>query len=319
METKPLSVLEAWSTVLGDGADLGDGYTGRELWPITAEDGSRYFLKRLGPWRNLPLADEARVLRHLAMLGVPVAEFIPTDRALLYAGEVEDSFVLMPRLANDSFHPDELVTLEATIGGALAELHLALAAYPWPVNSYTENVGEALLGDLMLPPDIATMFAAHRDAMAATLASLPAQHIHGDLTPENVVLRQPGNVSGFIDFDHLPQGPRIWDIGKYLSRRLRMRWRESPHPSGRLDHLPGFLKGYCNVDPLGSAEVAALPAAIVAGNVLEASYYLEISAGTLPRRRMPDHDAVLADTIEAARWHLSHVDTVAHAVTACIG
>ena len=121
MPTKhtPLTVLEDWKTVLGEKVELGDESAGRDLWPVTAEDGARFFLKRLGPWRNLPLADEARILTHLARQGIRVAEFLPTDRATLYAGEVEESFVLIPRLASDHFDAAELVTLEEKIGGAL--------------------------------------------------------------------------------------------------------------------------------------------------------------------------------------------------------
>jgi len=119
-----LHVLEDWKTILGGKVEIGDPFAGRDLWPITAEDGARYFLKRLGPWRNLPVADEARILRHLAGAGIRVAEFLPTDRATLYAGEVEDSFVLMPRLESDQFSASELVSLEKTIGAAVADLHL---------------------------------------------------------------------------------------------------------------------------------------------------------------------------------------------------
>lgn len=322
MSTKnaALTVLEDWKTILGEKVELGEHFAGRDLWPVTAEDGARYFLKRLGPWRNLPLADEARILSHLARQGVPVAELLPTDRATLYAGEVEDPFILIPRLANDQFDAVELVSLEERIGGALAELHLALARYPWPANSYAENLGESLNQELMLPPDVAAAFARRRGSMTAALADLPTQLIHGDLTPENVLLRRPGTVSGFIDFDHLPLGPRIWDIAKYLSRRIRLRWRQGSHESdlGRLDHLAGFLIGYHRTNPVSAAEIAALPAGIAAGNVLEASYFQEISAGTLPRRKLPDHDAVLADTVEAARWHLANYEEVTAAVQSSV-
>ncbi len=322
MPTKntPLTVLADWKTVLGEKVELDDVSAWRDLWPVTAEDGARYFLKRLGPWRNLPVADEARILTHLARQGVRVAEFLPTDRATLYAGEVEDSFILIPRLASDHFNAAELVSLEEKIGGALAELHLALARYPWPANSYAENLGESLERELMLPPDIAEGFARRRGSMTAALADLPTQLIHGDLTPENVLLRRPEVVSGFIDFDHLPLGPRIWDIAKYVSRRIRLRWRQGSPASdlGRLDHLGGFLIGYHKTNPLGSAEIAALPSGIAAGNVLEASYLQEISAGTLPRRKLPDHDAVLADTVEAAGWHLANYEKVAAAVRSSV-
>ena len=318
MSTKntTLTMLEDWTTILGDKVEFDYESSWRDLWSVTAEDGARYFLKRLGPWRNLPLADEARILRHMARQGVRVAEFLPTDRAMLYAGKVEDSFVLIPRLPSEHFNAAELVSLEETIGGAVAELHLALAMYPWPANSYAETLSESLEQDLMLPPDVVAGFASRRGSMIAALADLPTQLIHGDLTPENVLLRRPGAVSGFIDFDHLPLGPRIWDIAKYLSRRIRLRWRQGSRASdlGRLDHLAGFLTGYHQTNPLDSAEIEALPAGIAAGNVLEASYHREIVAGTLPRRKLPDHHAVLADTVEAAGWHLANYEEIAAAV-----
>jgi Ser/Thr protein kinase RdoA (MazF antagonist) len=79
----------------------------------------------------------------------------------------------------------------------------------------------------------------------------------------------------------------------------------------RLEHFAGFLAGYHGVSPLGSTEVAALPAAIAAGNVLEISYFREISMGMLTRRKLPDHDEALADTTEAAGWHLGNYAEVA--------
>ena len=204
-KTAPVTVLEDWKTILGDTVEIDDESAWRDLWPVTAEDGARYFLKRLGPWRNLPVADEARILRHLAMQGVPVAEVLPTDHAVLYVGAVEDSFVLIPRLESDHFMGANLDSLEETIGRAVAELHLSLASYPWPANSYAEQLSESLAQDLMLPPDVAEEFARRCGSMTAALVDLPTQLVHGDLTPENVVLQRPGTVSGFINFDHLPQ------------------------------------------------------------------------------------------------------------------
>lgn len=87
--------LQHWRTILGDHPRIGPEQPGRELWPVISGDGRDYVLKRLGPWRNLPVADEARVLAHLARSGLRVAEFLVTDDARLYSGEVEDSFVLM--------------------------------------------------------------------------------------------------------------------------------------------------------------------------------------------------------------------------------
>jgi len=317
-EISPESVLGDWKTIIGESVGIDVDSAWRDLWFITAEDGSRYVLKRLGPWRNLPVADEARILQHVARRGVAVAEFLPTDRATLYAGPVEESFVLMPMLASDSFTAAEIVPLEGTIGAALAELHLALASYPWPADTAVERLHASLAEDLTLPPDVAEAFARHRDGMIAALTGLSTQLVHGDLTPENVLLCRPGVVSGFIDFDHLPMAPRVWDIARYLSRRVRLRWRLASPEIGPLDALPGFLAGYHQVSSLRAEEIRAIPAGIAAGNVIEVSYHQRILDGTLPRRRLPDHEAVLADTVEAARWHLANWDAVETSVRSSV-
>lgn len=310
------AILENWNTILGTRNEPLSQFPERELWLVQAEDKREYYLKRLGPWRNLPLADEARVLHFLSGDGVNVADFIPTDRAKLYAGEIEDSFVLMPRLSRETFSSKETLSAEYEIGRLIGRLHVALAEYPWRVNSYVEDLQGQLERAQMLPLNVASLFAERRAERIAAPDSLPMQPVHGDLTPENIVLQRPIDASGFIDFEHLPLAPRIWDVAKYLSRRLRMRWRaedQSPNHH-RLEHIPPFLRGYQETNPLSSLEVAALPAMIAAANVIEVSYFMEIAAGVLERRRLSDHDEVLADSIEAAEWHLSHWDEVVNAV-----
>jgi Ser/Thr protein kinase RdoA (MazF antagonist) len=319
MPTYPLpDILQAWTTLLGPKPSIGVELTGRELWPVTAEDGTHYFLKRLGPWRNLPPADEARVLRWLAERGIGVAEFMITDGARLFAGAVEDSFVLLPQLPADEFGPDDVLTLEQIIGAAIGRLHRALAAYPWPANSYRERWAEALSGELHLPPDLHSGFARRRPKIAELITGLPEQLVHGDLTPANLLLRRPGTVSGFIDFDHLPTAPRVWDLARYLSRRMRLRWRGTRPVADRLAHIAPLLAGYHHVAPLTADELAAIPALIMIGNVAEASYGQAVATGRLSRRMLPDHHDQLADTIETARWNLDHDQEVEDVVLAAV-
>lgn len=302
-----------WRSILGAAPAVGQEVAGRELWPVTAEDGCRYFLKRLGPWRNLPVADEARVLRWLSRHGVEVAEFMITDRAMLFAGAVEDSYVLIPRLASDELSPPEALGAEEAVGGAIAQLHRQLAGYPWSVNSYTERVADAL-GDLRVPPDVAAAFGERQSAMAEAIDRLPVQLVHGDLTPDNVLLRRPGAVAGFIDFDHLPIAPRVWELGRYLSRRIRRRWQASDPALHRLAHIGPLIAGYQAVTSLTAPELEALPALILACNLIEISYDQQIADGVLERRMLPDHQDVLADTIEATRWQLANLGAVEDAV-----
>lgn len=323
-EPQPGHMLGAWATILGaaEACVVGENHEERHLWPVTASDGAAYMLKRLSPWRNLPLADEARVLRYLALQGVRVAEYLPTDDACLYAGMREDPWVLMPWLPHDVFTPAELAEASRSeaIGGMIARMHRALASYPWPANSYREDLVGGIAGDLALPADIAGQVDSRRDAMIATLNGLPTQLVHGDMTPENLLLRRPHALAGFIDFDHLPLAPRTWDLGKYLSRRIRLRWRGGavPDGEGRLDHLPGVLAGYQRVNPLSTAEIASLPTMILVGNVIEASYSRLISEGRLVRRKLADHAEVQADAEEAARWHLAHAHLVDAVVRASL-
>ncbi len=128
MESKEelAAVLAEWRTLLGDRPEAVK-VPGRGLWPVTAADDRRYVLKRLSPWRNLPIADEARVLRFLAESGVPVAEFLITERAALIASPAEHAYVLMPWLPTDTFTAAELVGLEEAVGAAVAG-----CIRPWP-------------------------------------------------------------------------------------------------------------------------------------------------------------------------------------------
>jgi Ser/Thr protein kinase RdoA (MazF antagonist) len=308
------TVLRCWSTILGDRPVLGAEDTGRELWPVTAEDGNQYFLKRVSPWRNLPLADEARVLRWLNDHDIDVAEYLITDQAAEAGRVADDSFVLMPCLPADELDAAETLAMEATIGRAVAHLHRSLGMYPWSANSYQEELSRSVLGELLVPDDVATSFEERKGDIAARLRALPVQLVHGDLTPSNVLLRRPAAVAGFIDFDHLPLAPRVWDIAKYQSRRLRLHGRTGRDTVARTAHIEPFLRGYQDVNPLTAAELEVLSDTILAANILEASYAQEVASGRLQRRMLADHERSLADTVEAARWQLAHSEDVAAAV-----
>ena len=296
------TVLAQWRTVLGHRPRLGPDLDGRELWPVTADDGRRYFLKRLGPWRNLPVADQGRILAYLSSAGISVAAFVITDDARIFAGQVEDSYVVVPMLPSDQLEESEVLVMEASVGGAVARLHGALAKYPWPANSYQEQMVETLTGDLRLRADVRDGFAPHRQSIVDSLAALPLQLVHGDLTPENVLLSRSGRAPAFIDFDHLPLAPRLWDIAKYLSRRLR----EHPSTEG-LRHVERFVTGYREVLPLTDDELAAVAGATVALNVLEVDWTQQIVSGELDRRLLPGQVEDLRTTADTLRWQFQNL------------
>ncbi|MEE1618508.1 phosphotransferase enzyme family protein [Brachybacterium sp. J153] len=316
MDTSPhlSSVLSAWSTLLGDHPRIDPAPPGRDLWPVTAADGRRYVLKRLGPWRNLPVADQARALAHLSRLGVRVAEFLVTEEAGMFAGAPEDSFVLMPHLPHDDIAPERSLPVEELVGRSVAALHRGLAAYPWDAHSYRESITEGL-AELNVPDDVREGFDARRDEVLARIAPLSLQLVHGDLTPDNVLVWAADGAVSFIDLDHLPRAPRVWDLAKYVSRRLR----RLPLPSA-LQNVERFVAGYHRTAPLAAEEVDALPAMILAMNLLEASWTARILSGLLERRLLPEQRAELEPTLAALRRQLAGearlVTAIAAATTA---
>ena len=312
----PAVALESWKHLLGEQPEILEHFEGRDLWRVKAGDGRCFYLKRYGPWRNLPLVDEARVLRYLASNGITVAEMLPTYAGVIHAGNVEESFVLFPELESVQLNAAETLASEPAIGHAMARLHHVLARYPGPIYAYHERLEHTLQHDMLLPSSLERLFVARKDEMLSALSHLPTQIVHGDMTPGNILMKEPGVVSGFIDFDHLPFAPRAWDIAKYLSRRLRMRWRaeDATASHDRCDHIAPFLRAYIAANPLTSGEIAAIPSLIAAANVIETSYFLQISAGTLPRRMLADHEAVTADSAEAAEWQFRHWNVVSSAI-----
>ena len=309
-----LKLLAEWQTLVGENPTLDAGDAIRELWSVESVHCDRYYLKRLGPWRNLPVLSEYRMLIHLLEEGVRVPAFLLTDDGAVTAGPKEDSFVLMRAFEHEHRVAAEIPRFESEVGSATAHLHQAMSRYSQSLGSYTEDIEGGITNGLRLSDDLLRRLDMVRGEILQRLSKLPLQVIHGDFTPDNVLHLTQGRGIGFIDFDHLPNGPRIWDIAKYLSRRIRFRWCQDASPTVRRDCVEAFLAGYIKVSKLDQAEIEALPGAMLAYNVLEASYNQSILDGILPRRMFPDHADVLLDTLQTIDWQLSHLDAVSTAV-----
>ena len=95
---------------------------------------------------------------------------------------------------------------------------------------------------------------------------LPAQVIHGDLAPSNL-LADPdsGEVTGILDFELAGAGFRVQDVLAALYNSAALRAPDWPR------HTAAFLRGCASARRLEPAEVAALPELLVArslGSVL---------------------------------------------------
>jgi Ser/Thr protein kinase RdoA (MazF antagonist) len=65
-------------------------------------------------------------------------------------------------------------------------------------------------------------------------------------------------VSGFIDLDHLPRGPRVYDIGYFLADRAKVPIIGNHPVDEWLADFPCVLVGYEQVAPLSAQECHAL-------------------------------------------------------------
>jgi Ser/Thr protein kinase RdoA (MazF antagonist) len=112
-------------------------------------------------------------------------------------------------------------------------------------------------------------------------------------------------VSGIIDLDHLPSGARLWDICRYLSRRIR---RAVADPrvdvEDRLVPVDRFLAGYCREHPLTGTELDAVGSMIIAAEVIEVDYDTRVLSGVLERRILPGAEIELRQATDSARWLL---------------
>ena len=208
-----LMCLAEWQTLLGENPMLEIGDNVRELWPVESVHGERYFLKRLGPWRNLPVLSEYRMIIHLLEEGVCVPAFLLTDDGAITAGPTEDSFVLMRAFEHEHRLAADIPRFEPEVGSATACLHQAMSRYSQPLGSYTEDIEGGLTNGLRLSDDLLRRVDTVRGEILQLLSKLPLQVIHGDFTPDNVLHLAQSRGIGFIDFDHLPNGPRSeWTV-----------------------------------------------------------------------------------------------------------
>jgi Ser/Thr protein kinase RdoA (MazF antagonist) len=167
------------------------------------------------------------------------------------------------------------------IGAALAHLHTALATFPEPIASWTMNLAHTVFTEAV--PQIknaltgAEAAAFHevvdaiRPEMSDALAGLPVQTIHGDCHGGNFLLYR-GDVSGFIDLDHLPQGPRAYDIGYLLADMAKARFVGSHAHDTWLENFDQVLAGYERESKLSQRERHALWYIMLATQLLMAHW-----------------------------------------------
>jgi Ser/Thr protein kinase RdoA (MazF antagonist) len=121
--------------------------------------------------------------------------------------------------------------------------------------------------------------------MAAALSDLPLQLIHGDCHGGNYLLYR-GDVSGFVDLDHLPTGPRVYDIGYLLADMAKARFVGIPAHDDWLAHAGQVIAGYERESSLSKREKDALWFVMLATQVLFVDWFLAHQKDELARKNL---------------------------------
>ena len=264
-----MTILAAWHTVLGPHPSTST-HTATTTF-VTATSGSAYVLKRvtglddLGE-RSSRLVAEYRTLLHLRASAVPIALPLVADDGRIFASLADDAaiYTLTPRLpADDSESP------LGPIGASLGRLHRALRTSPFEVPSWTiDLVPRTFDGavrditshlDAPIADELLAALEQRRPLLLDALTDLPTQRIHGDFHRGNVLVHE-GEVSGIIDLDHLPIGPRIYDLAYFLANQLAL-----PTAAELVDRTEQLLlawrelvDGYQSINELTTKELTSL-------------------------------------------------------------
>ncbi len=265
-----LGVLEAWSNLVRrprvEKAPHGSA------WMVHGDDGLSFVLKQV-PGFDLAdprkrLAEQHRILSYLAERGLPVACPLVTNDGQIYAEGDDAVYALTPLLPAENIDMTHRPELHREVGRTIARLHIALNECPFGIASWHIRLAEQTferawdgIRELLPAADfaeVARRVEPLRTEMTAAFADLPEQRIHGDAHGGNILLAD-GAVSGLIDLEHLPLGPRVYDVAYNLSLGLNWMIRRpdpEPNPLGVLRFAGShMLDGYLSVNQLSDREI----------------------------------------------------------------
>jgi Ser/Thr protein kinase RdoA (MazF antagonist) len=167
---------------------------------------------------------EATLLFDLSEVGAPVAAPVRTIDGMWYARIQNKIFCLYPKLAGEviteHYGGNSLARAEM-FGKAIGFLHTCFLQCS-PINDYEDIRLLEQVRDWAIPcvcehtggsegNSIRKIWQEFEQEINSIDAELPAQLIHRDLHPANMLFDK-GEVSGFLDFEMVMIGPRIFDL-----------------------------------------------------------------------------------------------------------
>jgi Ser/Thr protein kinase RdoA (MazF antagonist) len=307
-------VLKAWSVVLGSPRIR--ELSSDRVWEVSDQTGVRFVLKRISAQFADPVrrfTDEVRILSYLQQQGLPVAVPVPCNDGSVYAADNSGAvYALTPMLPASESHAERPMDASRyqNIGATIAQMHVALAACPFDIDSSLEGRGQhgpdwfpetwrhlkATLPTTVFD-DVAERVGPWQEAIMHALGDPHLQRVHGDVHGGNI-LTDHRAVTGIIDVDHLPLAPRSYDLGYYMA--FCVHWRLGQGELRRpIEHYVAFeaghlLTGYDTVTTLTRRETDALPAMSLAVALGLLDYFLT------------KEDIVEGSWIRTAHWITDH-------------
>jgi Ser/Thr protein kinase RdoA (MazF antagonist) len=259
-------------------------YSGNVSLVTTAEHGCFILKKRPDP---AAAEREIKILCRLSEVGAPVAVPVRTVDEAWYASSGGQIFCLYPQLPGEiveEHYAGHATARARMFGQAIGFLHSCLlkcgnlSGYrdmrlmeqirEWAIPCIREHT-TAVDGD-----SIEQIWTEVEQELGPVYDELPTQLIHRDLHPANMLF-DSGGLAGFVDFEMVVRGPRIFDVCYCGTSLLASGFLDTEKMRCWPALFRSLLKGYQEVCPLIPSELMALRGTLAAIELLFAAFSFE--------------------------------------------
>jgi 8-oxo-dGTP diphosphatase len=295
-------ILAVWD--LGPIREISAMHAG-SVYKIERQAGPPLVLKDIGkdgPGLRSRFSFENEVLRHLEGCGVPVAPPIDASGAGPLVEREGRLYTLSPFLAADdawhSLDPEGLKRLDRACGAAIAKLDAALAAFPargledrtWKTE-FADDIRDRWIPDLRRNlsraewDEFSAFFPENGEGLRAALGKPLLQLIHRDCHQGNIVV-DGERVTGFIDFDHLSLGPRMFDPAYFIVHMIGDDIVEPERAEEWFARFPELLRGFSGETSATSADEDSILPLMLGMFIMFAGWFFEIGKPELARAKL---------------------------------
>jgi homoserine kinase type II len=313
------ALLPLWGFPPGAGIIAADEQGTNNQTFLVRHGQERYVLRISGFAPVAAVQAEHRILRHLLEDSLPfrVPEPVATTDGTTVADTPSGLATVCRWLPGVRLRVDEETAFEhfgrvtGMLSAGLASVPLDDAWRDWRADPRRVRPGDPPVEVLCDELRTAGLSAGHAELLAAaadragrwwpSTEGLPAQVIHGDLAPSNMLAGPgTGEVTGILDFELAGAGFRVQDILFALYNSTALRGSGVTDAPDWPRRTAAFLRGCASVRGLEPAEVAALPELLITRALGSALWRItRWRAGLGGFGEITDHVVRLEETV---RW-----------------